>query len=344
MRHHLLPQEGAFYKANLHAHSVISDGRLTPAELRDLYRSRGYSVLAITDHEIMRDHTDLSLPDFLMLNGYEIYVRERQDAPRIAKNCHINLIARTPNELRHIAVDPKYLRYLDKNGLKMEDLPRVGPPRDRHYCPRDINAIIRAAVETGYLVAYNHPSWSLETVEEFGKYEGMYAMEIVNYGSSLEGFPDNDAWAYDQMLRLGKNIWCLANDDNHNKFPVDDPLCDSFGGFNMIKAPALTYESIITALEKGHFYASQGPEIHQLYVEDNCLHVSCSPAACVCIRALGRVGARGSVCAPAGQTLTQAAIPLQGSDVYVRVEVADAAGKRAFTHAYPLEGLLSEEA
>ena len=340
MRHDLLPREGQFYKANLHSHSVISDGRLTPEALRDMYRAHGYSVLAITDHEIMRDHTDLSLPGFLILNGYEIYLRERQDAGRIAKNCHINLIAKTPTELRQIALDPKYLRYIEKNGIAVEDIPRVGPLWDRHYCARDVNAIIRSAVENGYLVFYNHPGWSLETVTEFGLYEGMFAMEIVNYGSSLEGFPENDAWAYDEMLRLGRNIYCLANDDNHNAHPEGDPLCDSFGGFNMIKAKELSYGAIIEALEKGTFYASQGPEIHELYIEDGQLHVKCSPAANVLLRMLGRPGARGGIFARPGETITEAVFPLKKEDVYVRVEVTDPTGRKAFTHAYYLDGLL----
>ena len=340
MRHDLLPRDGTYYKANLHSHSNLSDGRLTPAELRDLYRDHGYSILAITDHELMVDHTDLSQPGFLMINGYEIYLRERMDAPRIAKNCHINLIARTPTELRQIAVDPKYLNYIRKNGLAVEDIPRVGDLCDRHYCPRDINRIIRTAAENGYLVFYNHPSWSLETVEEFGKYEGVFAMEVVNYGSSLEGFPENDAWAYDQMLRLGRDIWCLANDDNHNKFPVGHPACDSFGGFNMICARELTYEAVIDALEKGRFYASMGPTIEEMYVEDGKLHVRCSPAVSIAARMLGRATTRGTAFAPVGQTITEGVIPLQRDDAYIRVEVTDAHGKKAFTHAYRLDGLL----
>ncbi|MBQ7455781.1 MAG: PHP domain-containing protein [Clostridia bacterium] len=342
MRHDLFPAEGTFYKANLHSHSNISDGHLTPVQMRDFYREHGYSVLAITDHEIMMDHTDLTLPDFQIINGYEIYLRERQDAGRIAKNCHINLIARTPDVIKQIAVDPKYLHYLDKNGLTVDDIPRVGELCDRHFCTRDINAIIRTAVENGYLVAYNHPSWSLETFEDFSKYEGVYAMEICNYGSSLEGFTDNDGWAYDQMLRLGKFIWCLANDDNHNAFPWGDPRCDSFGGFNMIKAKELSYAAIIEALEKGDFYASQGPEIHDLYVEDNRLHVKCSPAVNVLLRMMGRPGKRGGVYAPIGQTITEAEFELKKADGFFRVEVTDARGKKAFTHAYKTEGIVTE--
>ena len=342
MRCDLFPTEGAFYKANLHSHSVISDGRMTPEEMRDFYRAHGYSVLAITDHEIMRDHTDLSLPDFQIINGYEIYIRDRLDAPRIAKNCHMNLIARTPDVTKQIAVDPKYLKYIEKNGMTVEDVPRVGELRDRHFCTREINAIIREARENGYLVAYNHPSWSLETVEDFGKYEGFYAMEVVNYGASKEGFPENDAWAYDQMLRLGKNIWCLANDDNHNKFPYGDPRCDSFGGFNMIKAKELSYAAIIEALEQGHFYASQGPLIEEMYIEDNHLFVRCSPAVRVALRMVGRTGGRGTVYAPPGETITQAEFALQKADTYFRLEVTDETGKKAFTHAYSLEGIVTE--
>ena len=51
------------YKANLHSHSNLSDGELTPEEMVKAYREHGYSVLAITDHEYPRDNTELSFPD-----------------------------------------------------------------------------------------------------------------------------------------------------------------------------------------------------------------------------------------------------------------------------------------
>ena len=44
----LLPEGGRFYKANLHCHSTLSDGALTIGELKEAYKSRGYSVLAYT--------------------------------------------------------------------------------------------------------------------------------------------------------------------------------------------------------------------------------------------------------------------------------------------------------
>ena len=38
------PGEGKFYKANLHCHTVISDGKLTKEQIREEYRKRGYSI------------------------------------------------------------------------------------------------------------------------------------------------------------------------------------------------------------------------------------------------------------------------------------------------------------
>ena len=38
MRHHLLPDSVRFYKANLHCHTTISDGALTPAEIASMVR------------------------------------------------------------------------------------------------------------------------------------------------------------------------------------------------------------------------------------------------------------------------------------------------------------------
>ena len=48
----------------------------TPEELKEMYRAHGYQILAITDHEVPKSHTDMTEDDFLMLTGYECYIRE----------------------------------------------------------------------------------------------------------------------------------------------------------------------------------------------------------------------------------------------------------------------------
>ena len=44
MKYYLLPEEGNFYKANLHAHSTVSDGKNTPEQLKELYKAFGVAV------------------------------------------------------------------------------------------------------------------------------------------------------------------------------------------------------------------------------------------------------------------------------------------------------------
>ena len=51
----------------------------------------------------------------------------------------------------------------------------------------------------------------------------------------------------------------------------------------MIKAEKLDYDTVMGALEKGDFYATTGPDITELYWEDNILHVTCSEAVTVAL-------------------------------------------------------------
>ena len=45
MKKYLIPEEGKFYKANLHCHTTISDGKMTPEEVKEYYKDHGYSVV-----------------------------------------------------------------------------------------------------------------------------------------------------------------------------------------------------------------------------------------------------------------------------------------------------------
>ena len=38
MKRYLLPEGGTFYKANLHSHSTVSDGRWSPGEIKAHYQ------------------------------------------------------------------------------------------------------------------------------------------------------------------------------------------------------------------------------------------------------------------------------------------------------------------
>ena len=87
------------YRANLHSHTNLSDGTLTPEQMVQAYQEKGYSILAITDHEAPYDHTALSTDDFLMLTGYEAYIRPSPtcEFDLFKPEIHLNLLAKDPH-------------------------------------------------------------------------------------------------------------------------------------------------------------------------------------------------------------------------------------------------------
>lgn len=342
---HLISQEGSFYKANLHAHSTYSDGVLTPEEMKASYKEHGYSILAITDHEYLVDHSAMTEPDFLMINGYEAYVKETLDPTqsRFMKTAHLNFIAQTPDINKQICVDPAYSRYILKR-MPLEKIPRSGDLCTRSYTPGFINRMIREANENGYLVFYNHPRWSRETLSIVAQYRGLIGIEVYNTGVGVyEGYSGDDTYTYDELLRSGQRLYAFANDDNHNHVPMSDTLSDSFGGFNMIKAKRLDYASVIEAIRNGNFYCSTGPLMDALYMDGDTLHADCQPVreAFLITECRGRAKGRPShIKARPGEALTHIEFPILKSDGYVRLELVDAEGRKAYTRAYFTDELL----
>ena len=338
MKTYLLPKNGTFYKANLHSHTTISDGTFTPQELKDLYKSNGYSVLAYTDHDIFLPHHELTDEGFLALAGFEAeFFIERKNPTK--KTCHICFIAKNADMERQPCWNAKDAiignapDYIEKVKFDPDE-----PPFERVYDPKCISTMMKRAREAGFFVTYNHPTWSQENYEQYSKYENMHAMEIFNNDCQILGYQSYAPGIYEDMLRLGKKIFAIATDDNHNKHPRDDAKFDSFGGFTMIKADSLQYETITDALFAGNFYASQGPEIYDLYLEDGKIHVTCSDANMILLNTAYRTAQ--SVYAKPGEVLNEAVFDYEEGDVYLRITVRDANGKYADTNAYFLEDIL----
>lgn len=336
MKKYLLPKDGQFYKANLHCHTTISDGRLTPEQVKEQYMAHGYSVVAYTDHNLMVPHPELQSDDFVALTGYEIDVEEQQPEklPSV-KTCHFCLVALDPDTTKQVCWSRKEMPKNEVAEKLYEELYKEEEDYERVYNPAWISEMMRIGRESGFFITYNHPVWSLEDMHDYLHYHNMDAMEICNYGSMVLGYPEYSPHIYDEMLRYGKRIYCIAADDNHNHAPADSPKYDSFGGFTMIKADNLKYETIAKALKDGNFYASQGPEIKELWYEDGVVHVKTGPAK----RIEFMTGKRSaySEYAAAGETVDYACFKVPADAIYVRVTVVDECGKCANTNAYFLD-------
>lgn len=336
MKHSLLPEGGSWYKANLHCHSTMSDGSLTPEEIKRVYQEQGYSIVAYTDHELLFPQNHLTDEHFLALNGLEHDVNDLTE-PVISRRhvCHFCCIALEPDN--HLTPFPDESRFFPGNRENLH-LAKYAPGTEgqiKSYDPDFISGFMQRVRELGFFITYNHPNWSLEPPEVFCRYQGMDAMEICNNACITMGFEDYNPKAYDALLQSGHRIFCVATDDNHNK---PSRNWDSCGGWTMLRAEALEYRAVTKALQAGHFYASQGPEIHSLWHEDGVIHITCSPAASIQFTTAQRH--RQLELAPQGESITGASFRLDPNDVYVRVTVTDHRGKHANTNAYFLDHLL----
>ena len=319
------------YKANLHSHSTRSDGELTPEQLIEAYRGKGYSILAITDHEAPYTYNEYTTPDFLMITGYEAYVRPAADCSfdRFGGEIHLNFLAKHPENRTFVGYDPNFCRYMSPEQVQALPIIDLGP---RRYTRQAIQQLIDAANASGYLVSYNHPCWSMQPQEEILSYHGCYSLEVFNYGCETINAAEQNMALYDALLRRGKFWYCHGADDNHNKDPFDHPLSDSFGAWTMVLAKELTYSSVIEALENGRFYASTGPQITELTIEDGVLRLQCSPAVRVVLHMSMKYCI--NITHPQGQPITEAVIPIPQDAPYVYLSVHAADGTQAYTHAF----------
>ena len=347
MRKYLLSETGNFYKANLHCHTNISDGALSPETVKGAYMAHGYSIVAFTDHNALISHSDLTDKRFLALNGFEIDITEAKDIPEIAngsrdrRTCHICFVALDPDNITQPCFHrEKYLSKHQKEiGLQQKIVfDERKPDYERVYSCEKISEVMKEGRDCGFFVTYNHPIWSLEDYNCYSRYEGMHAMEICNYGCIVDGFDDYNPKEYDDILRTGKRIFCIATDDNHNGHPFNSPRCDSFGGFTMIKAEKLEYKAVTDALIEGNFYASEGPEIKDLYFEDGKIYISCSPAKKIYFN----TGKRRTGIEFAGNDapITEASFDVKPEDIYIRLTVEDENGLHANTNAYFVDNLI----
>ena len=324
MKTYLLPQEGQFYKANLHAHTIMSDGHDTPEEVKEIFQEMGYSIVAYTDHEVFVDRSHLCDESFLALNGLELAINGRNFGRGWVdmETCHINFIALDQTNL----ITPcyhrsKYLRRNAPNYRHMMQYDESRPDFERFYTPERINTMFLEGREKGFFTVYNHPKDSLEPYPVYTQYNYMHAMEMYN------GRFEYNPTVYDDMLRTGKMIYCVGGDDNH---------CRSGSGLSwtMIKAKNLEYRTVTDALLKGHFYASQGPEIYELTVEDGIMRIKTSDAQAIHFSSAARSKAKKSVFDPNGGYVNEAEFQVLPECVYVRVTVVGPDGKTASTNAY----------
>lgn len=259
-RIYLISPDKHSYKANLHCHTTNSDGVFSPAEIKRLYMENGYSIVAFTDHWHYFDNSALSDSSFLALSGYELnydLLEQKPGGSRLKKTCH----------LCAIALDPRNCTPIPGKGIY-----------DINY----INQCIAQLNANGFIVNLNHTAWSAMPLQDILSIEGIKGMEVYNSTCEYVFNTSGEANNYSLAIANGRRLLPIVTDDNHRgartpSAPYATPDCCR--AFVMLRADRLDTEDIINAYLAGDFYCSNGPLIYEAYIENDRLHIECSPVS-----------------------------------------------------------------
>lgn len=294
---------GRFWRGNIHTHSTLSDGVLTPEQVVERYQQAGYDFLQLSEHFVTHYNWPIADTRKFRSNSFTTLIGAELHAPKT-----------TTGELWHIVA--------------------AGLPLDFEPCADDESGadISRRAASHGAFISIAHPAWSQLTIEDGRAIDVAHSVEIYNTGCDKEVDRGDGSYLLDQLLNEGKHLTANATDDAH--FTNGDH--DAFGGWVHVKAPSLDPEEILAALKAGHFYSSQGPQIHEISITNGQIDIACSPVDSIAViggtsRTLTRIGHAITNASFYLPDLAKSWVPITTS-AWVRVVIIDNAGKRAWSN------------
>jgi hypothetical protein len=294
---------GRFYRGNIHTHSNQSDGAWPTANVVETYRNAGYDFLMLSEHFI--EHFNWPINDTRAF-------RDKDFTTLIGVELHAP--ETSAGELWHIIA--------------------AGLPLDFPPCGASETGVelARRARAAGAFIGIAHPAWSQLTIEDGRAIDSAHAVEIYNHGCAVENDRPDGWYLHDQLLNEGKRLSAYATDDAHFRNQ------DYFGGWVNVKSTSLDPEAILQALKDGHYYSSQGPEIHNLTLVGKEIIIACSPVDSISV-----VCGTSRSCVRMGKAITSATFDLSMLDKgwllkkpspWFRVTLIDHAGKRAWSNPY----------
>lgn len=298
---------GRFWRGNLHTHSTLSDGHLSPEAICALYRDAGYDFLAISDH-------------FLERYGYPL-----TDASVFETDGFVTLRAA---ELHAGRIETGEFWHLLGVGLPADFAPPAVDESGRGLAAR--------ALAGGAFVAALHPAWYGATVAEIEALGPIHAVEIWNATcADLNDRPDS-RYVLDGLLARGGRYFALASDDAHFTGERNDAL----QAWVWVKSEALEPDSLVVALKAGDYYTSTGPEIGAIRIESSGqLVVRSSPVEWIFANGRGP-----QVASAHGQELTEVALDIGDFDSpFWQITVRDGAGRRAWSNPIWMPNSLHED-
>ncbi|MFA9453909.1 MAG: CehA/McbA family metallohydrolase [Candidatus Aminicenantaceae bacterium] len=298
-----LSQEPQWYKGNTHCHTLHSDGDEFPRRVIRWYRDHEYNFIVITDHNTITEVKYLDTDDrddFILIQGEEVS----------------DSFKGTPVHLN--ALDTQKLIEPQHGASIVETL------------QNNVDAVRRA----GAVPQINHPNWKWSfTHEEMSQLTGVYLFELYNICYDCNNFGAGgrpgmeEIW--DKILSKGVLMYGVASDDAHDYLGEFSQFKSNPGtGWIMVRADKLTPGAIVTALEKGDFYATVGVTLKDIRVSKNKYVVEIEPYRDLTYTTCF-TGRDGRILQETHGN--RAEYRFTGDELYVRARVFESSGKFACT-------------
>jgi hypothetical protein len=302
---------GNWYKGNLHTHSTHSDGLYTPEQVIEFYRTRGYHFLSFTEHRVLTPASRIA-DDFQVISGIEIDEIDPEAG-------YYHMIG-----LGMKGLPPE--QTMEATSLKEASLSILKPNQPEKNVP--MNETAQLIHEQSGIAFLCHPYWSCQVSKDLFNLKGCFGVEVWNGACEAWDCKGLSVVHWEDMLNSGMHIWGLGTDDCHWWAGRQDAGL----GWVWVKAPELSEEAILEALEQGYFYASSGPTIEDIRLEGNEITVRTSPVKAIDIIGSGLFKSRRELAEP-GKTITEAKLSGDISNIqYIRVACLDYEGNWAWSN------------
>jgi hypothetical protein len=274
---------GSFRKGQVHVHSTNSfDGwtSLPPIELAAEYKRRGYSFVAITDHDVISRTSGMQDETFALIPAYE-----------------------STSESGHITA------------LWVRDVvPPLSAPQVR----------LDHITAQGGMAILNHPGWRVGwNGADFASLKGYFGFEIYNGVTSTDLRAERNVQLWHGLLNSkgwANRAWAIAVDDAHESRAIDR-------GWVEVKVRTLSHQALRQALDRGAFYASNGPSFRELGISNGSITAASDDAHTLKfidqdLKVLAEGAASGTSYRP------------KGNERWIRIEAARTDGRTAWSQPF----------
>jgi hypothetical protein len=297
---------GAWWKGNLHTHTLWSDGDDYPEAVTEWYKTNGYHFLALSDHNIFQaEEKWITLTNNrARLAAYhkyrerfgDVWVHERTilgtQMVRLKRLDEFRKLFDEPNRFLLIPAEEISAKFrthpIHVNAINIRELIKAQEGTNvADVLQRNVNAVLEQRRRTGQPMFphINHPNfgWGL-TAEDLMRIEGDKFFEVYNGHPAVNNEGDlyhpNSERIWDIVLtfrlaELGlEPMYGTAVDDAHN-YRVMGPTNSNPGrGWVVVRSGQLSAPAIIEAMERGDFYASSGVRLREIQVTSNALRIA----------------------------------------------------------------------